>query len=40
MVDRVSLPITDPAATMTFYATYLKDQRTFLRPLVQALGND
>ncbi|MDD6431874.1 MAG: LysR family transcriptional regulator [Lactobacillaceae bacterium] len=33
--DRVTLPITDPAATMTFYATYLKDQRDRLQPLIK-----
>ncbi|MGN1280161.1 MAG: LysR family transcriptional regulator, partial [Limosilactobacillus sp.] len=35
--DRVTLPITDPAATMTFYATYQKDQRTRLQPLIKEL---
>lgn len=38
VADRVTLPITDPAATMTFYASYLKDQRTQLQPVIQALA--
>ena len=33
--DRVTLPITDPTATMTFYASYLKDQRDQLQPLIK-----
>ncbi|MGM9906698.1 LysR family transcriptional regulator [Limosilactobacillus sp.] len=35
--DRVTLPITDSAATMDFYATYLKGQRTRLQPLIKDL---
>ncbi len=33
--DRVTLPITDPTATMTFYASYLKDQRDQLQLLIK-----
>lgn len=35
--DRVTLPITDPAATMTFYAAYLKENRKLLRPFLKLL---
>lgn len=37
--DRVTLPITDPAATMTFYASYLKDQRPRVYDLIHDLAN-
>ncbi|MGM9891864.1 LysR family transcriptional regulator [Limosilactobacillus sp.] len=37
--DRVTLPITDPAATMTFYASYLKDQRSRVYGLIHDLAN-
>lgn len=37
--DRVTLPITDPAATMTFYASYLKDQRSRVSGLIHELTN-
>lgn len=33
--DQVTLPITDTTATMTFYASYLKDQRDQLQPLIK-----
>lgn len=33
--DRVTLPITDPTATMTFYASYLKNQRDQLQLLIK-----
>lgn len=36
--DRVTLPITDPAATMTFYASYLKENRRLLQPFIKLLA--
>ena len=36
--DRVRLPITDEAATMTFYANYLKKQRKSLTPLFNEIS--
>lgn len=36
--DRVTIPITDDAATMTFYASYLKSQKRQLAPLIKKLG--
>lgn len=37
--DRVTLPITDPAATMTFYAAYLKSDRKRLQPVIKQLAS-
>jgi len=36
--DRVTVPISDPAATMTFYAAYLKTQRHRVTPLITTLA--
>lgn len=36
--DRVRIPITDAAATMTFYVSYLKSRRAQLRPVLQELS--
>lgn len=36
--DRVTLPITDDAATMTFYASYLKTQKSQLMPLIKGIN--
>lgn len=36
--DRVTLKITDEAATMTFYVNYLKDQKESLSPLIKKMG--
>lgn len=36
--DRVTLPITDAAATMTFYASYLKTQKSQLTPLIKKIN--
>ncbi|WP_367342604.1 LysR family transcriptional regulator [Limosilactobacillus sp.] len=36
--DRVTIPITDPAATMTFYAAYLKSDRKRLQPVIKQLA--
>lgn len=33
--DTVALPITDSSATMTFYVTYLKSQRSTIAPLAK-----
>lgn len=38
--DRVALPITDPEATMTFYATYLKSNRKRLQPVIKQLATN
>lgn len=38
--DRVTLPITDEAATMTFYATYLKSNKKILRPVIKELAQN
>ncbi|WP_295730750.1 LysR family transcriptional regulator [uncultured Limosilactobacillus sp.] len=35
--DTVTIPITDDAATMTFYAAYLKSQRKIISPLAKKL---
>lgn len=35
--DSISIPITDDAATMTFYATYLKNQRKTMAPLARKM---
>lgn len=35
--DRVNLPITDEAATMTFYAAYLTNHRKQVRPVIDQL---
>lgn len=35
--DTVALPITDSSATMTFYITYLKSQRSTITPLAKKL---
>lgn len=37
--DSVMIPITDEAATMTFYAAYLKSQRSTIAPLTKKLVN-
>lgn len=37
--DSVRIPITDDAATMTFYAAYLKSQRKNVSPLAKQLSN-
>lgn len=37
--DSVCLPITDDAATMTFYAAYLKNQRKTIAPLTRKMVN-
>lgn len=37
--DSVRIPITDDAATMTFYAAYLKKQRENVSPLAKQLSN-
>ncbi len=34
-IDTVALPITDSSATMTFYVTYLKSQRSTIAPLAK-----
>lgn len=36
--DRVRIPITDEAATMTFYASYLKTQKRALTPLITEIS--
>lgn len=36
--DRVRIPITDEAATMTFYASYLKTQKRALAPLITEIS--
>ncbi len=36
--NRVRLPITDEAATMTFYANYLKKQKSSLTPLLNEIS--
>lgn len=38
--DRVRIPITDEAATMTFYANYLKKQRKSLTPLLNEISQN
>lgn len=38
--DRVTLPIMDPAATMTFYAAYLKSNRKQLQPVIKQLTRE
>lgn len=36
--NRVNLAITDPSATMTFYAAYLKKQRSRFQPLINKIA--
>ena len=38
--DRVRLPITDEAATMTFYANYRKKQKSSLTPLLNEINQN
>lgn len=36
--DRVNLPINDEKAQMLFYASYLKEQRNFVQPVIEKLA--
>jgi hypothetical protein len=37
--DRVQIPITDSAAKMDFYASYLKEQKNVVEPIIKQINS-